>query len=593
MNHVDSLGMGSLDSESKRLFLDSQRRVSEFRAPHSVTLMKLVATRRGQVILFAGGAHLSCTLVNSLMEASAFHQVKKGSLPSSSELLERGEVTCLCAVALPASDYALGVAGTTHGSVVLFIIDGTSISKIKEVPMQSISGGSISITDSIRDVVIGMDPTGRLEFVAVASKSTLVVADIHHFLDEEFGSRFGLRSIPSGGSLYPHLSNTLVSSFTQCTVAKILAPLRHHAAFALDVALVVVLSGGTVRYVERTASGASVAFLQQHQQLRQSSMSSYGYHHKASMNGQIGRSTNPEAEGVEGTDPLMRSANIEYQYDLSPLALETSRPDREDSSSGNVYVNDATLIFNATSGCMDLFLVGSQQQVLPTRLRRGVDSLLSSPVSASGVLGDDMHGTLGSLAALDGNGRDSGAFSPQTAAPAAWWALTEQAVHPQATLEGLAKYKMKFYQGEDHERHMTDYVTSLNAHTISRCERIIPSQLKGRTGLSELNGLGISNVAASSSFLPSSSGECSSVVSVGGDLYTCCMSPVTQKPSPEVRLDSPALRTLPMLQYYGSTGGAIVESVLMDFSSLNADNSTGGKPIVLAASGSTLLMWVC
>lgn len=657
------------------------RKSRDLRAAHPVTTVKTVSTRGGRILVLAGGAHISSAFLHHCLPSCSpsfdrTSKLQQGMRPGNSGepfamticggpttrvpigdstvAIERGEVTCLAVASLPSSDYAVGIAGTTQGTAVVFLVHGNTVHKTKEIPLSSISKGTIPITDSVRDIVIGMDPAGRPEFVGLATRRAVVLADVQLFLDEAMETKCGFSfQSPSGSSSSSPLprrvlSDTLVATFTQSPVVRLLCPQRYHASFTMDIALIVVLSSGTIRYIERSVSGGAVGeLLEQHHRRWQGSSSMYGYR-TAGGGGGVGEDdTNDYLQ-------LPVIPHVSYRYSMSPVALETTTPPSASSSGvqsagnqrhGGITVNDAALMYNPSTGCMDLVLVGVQHSPSRPALAGVVlgesglfssSSMPASPTGAGAASGSAasirregmarLPGTLGavslavssplpssSLMMNSGGGITSGLHTnanmdfgrhtksassnwmapQQVGAGSAWWALTERVVLPQGTLYCLSRRWCTHYKGEDHECTIADCVTSLTPHTVSRSERLTTM---GAGGI-ECIGLGLSTVeivsAAGTIPTPGSSAfdlSPTAAVSLGGDLFLGTFSAV-HSANPATSAGDAVTASLPMLRRVGTTGGTAIEAIVIDRPSQVARGADAFGNVAVTAAGSTITLW--
>lgn len=641
----------------------------DLRAAHPVTSVKTVSTRAGRILVLAGGAHISSAFVHQCLPSCSPNfassrcqqEARRGKsevdssticggpttrvpVGDSTVALERGEVTCLAVASLPSSEYAVGIAGTTQGTAVVFLVHGNSVHKTKELSLSSLSKGTILITDSVRDIVIGMDPAGRPEFVGLATRRAVVLADVQLFLDEMTEAKCGFSFQPpssSSSSTLPRrvLSDTLVLTFTQSPVIRLLCPQRYHASFTMDIALLVVLSSGTIRYIERSVSGGAVGdLLEEHHRRWQESSSMYGYR----------AGVGPQDKDTNDYLQLPVIPHVSYLYSLSPVTLETATvsssstgaPGAGNQRHGGITVNDAALMFNASSGCMDLVLVGVQHS--PSRpalagVVTGESGLLSSssvpgsPTSASGNNATTVRregaprlpGTLGAVSLAVSSplpssslivGSSGGLSGPnsnmdlgrrrcgskssswtavqQVGSGSAWWALTERVVLPQGTLYCLSRRWCKHYNGEDHECTIADCVTSLTPHTISRTERLTT---RGGGGV-ECAGLGLSGVevvsAAGATATPGSAFDMTptAVVSLGGGLFLGSFSAV-HSANPTTSAGNAVTASLPMLRRFGSTGGSTIEAISIDRPSQVPRGADVFGSVAITAAGSTITIW--
>eukprot|EP00796_Vickermania_ingenoplastis_P012009 gene12009-8271_t len=523
-----------------------------WRAPHPVTLVRTVATGHDRVLVMAGGPYISAAPLYALCNSAALGPASRVGCPTSrvpageNACLDAGEVTCLAVCGLPASECALAIAGTTHGTLAVLLVGRCTVHKVSEVALAGLSRGAVGLGESLRDVTIGMDPAGRPEFVAAATQCALIVADIQQVVDGLTETRCGLSFDASQIPGPRPVSETLVATFPESSVVRLLCPTRCHAAFTMDIALVVILSSGTVRYVERDVSGGAVALLREHHYQRQGTHSAYGFRQ-----GQA----DVDAPGNGACDGCHPPAipHVLYSYRLATLAVETCTARRAGAAvRSGVTVNDAALVYNEASGCMDLVLVGAQQQA-PTGLGRTSPRPGSPMRRTSGTLGAVALGVhSGPLPSRLVSGGP--VAPPASSCSVAWWALTERAVLPLGTLYSMAKRWCRHYHGEDHICTLADCVTSFAAHTVSRAER-----------LSGLGG-GSSGLAALAPAPDGDAGTPMGIVAMGSDLFLGAFAAVQQPSQPASELGpSDTAPGLPALQHLASTGHRVVEAIAVDW----------------------------
>lgn len=645
-----------------------RRKIHDFRVPHPVNTVKSVLTRRGCAIIMAGGSHVSCALFQSFfqgLENDAEFSSAEGCMGRSitcipaveTAVLDHGEVTCMDLVTLPASEYAIGVIGTTEGCVAVVLIHGGSLFKTMEVPMSAISKGAIPCTQSIRDIAIGLDPAGRPEFVAVATRRTAVVADISYFVNVEeltsdirncayFNRTNG--TVPSSASWptasysasSPHIRDTFVASFTQSTIVRLLVPHRHNASFPVDIAFLILLSCGTVRFVERTITGGSVSVLLDSHRGRQCKTEVYGHSYEQGEDKERTIRSNSD----KCTSPL---PHVAYQYTLASLELRTA-PQAISTCSPSVVINDAALLFNSATRCMDLVLVGAilaqpHNSLYSTSLRHfpgitaaGDDSYFSENSTAfsnktsssiekvrglywrsppplqrdassralavtlgSVSLGCKPQLSLSAPAALSAPfsvGVPSPAFPPVNIGGArAWWAVSERVVLPHGTLYSLSRRLCKEYNEENHQCTFSDCITSYSAHTKSWSDKIV---LKG-AGITGC-GVGISGVSIAV-FSSSPASENGAVLCAGGDLFWGCFQP--EYSSSDKTSNPGSMRdtigdsfSLPVLEAFGSTEGPVIESMTcVELSTsfvpgISASRTPDGC-FLISVAGSVITLW--
>lgn len=310
-----------------------------------------------------------------------------------------GLITALTVVALPGGVKALGVVGTTAGTLVAFLIAGgheadhrsSSSSTHRNAALQLTIvcelrlSDHFPITGTVRGVCLGMDPAGRPEFVAASTRTTVMVLDVMTLGGEEVATsvRTATAATPSWweGSLpvvRRDCSAPFCAPFAKAEVVKILAPQRAHAAFAMDIALVVVLADSTLHYVTRAVSGGSVQLLHAYHEERQAigsahlaEISGVGPRAVSDLHMEAALAANQTQAIREGLLTAPRAAaHVHYAYRLSPILVTVSQTVPTSAAPGStavgrgyndmgVVVNDATFYYHAAGGRMDLILCGS------------------------------------------------------------------------------------------------------------------------------------------------------------------------------------------------------------------------------------------
>lgn len=639
-----------------------RRKIHDFRAPHPVTLVKSVNLTQECFIVFCGGSQISCcpfhcfflnleNLNTSLIEECGEESIF--SVPTLETIvLDQGEVTCMDFATLPALDCAVGVVGTTVGTVAVIIFHSGNVRKVVEVSMTALSKGSILASHSIWDIAIGLDPAGRPEFVAVSTCQTVVVSDISCFLDIEklmsdplFCSPFNRSKtsgspssifLPSAPYCGPFQSprKSFVSSFTQSQIVRLLVPRRHNASFSMDIALIIVLSSGAIRFVERTVIGGSTSMLLENHRCQQN---------VATTSRCLSAKVSLDRKNVINNDlssPTTSFSHVMYKYTLAPLELEVSSKASAASSSPLVVINDATLMYNSVTSCMDLVLAGGiplQQQnssyssslrqfpgvmstgddnfcpdrtsgigsKVPTAVERVGSSFFLPPSSQRDLSSRTVAGTLGAISlgcasypslpasVLPSSPLSSGKLSQSDSlihlgGTRAWWAISERVVLPHGTLYSLSHQQCKEYNGVNHVCTFSDCITSLCALTSSWMDKIA---LKG-AGVAGF-GVGLSGVSISS--FSSSPAMGGAVFCAAGDLF---WSPFrSEYASTAQKLSTPdGSFSLPTLESFGSTGGPPIESitVVSVSSSFIPSVCTAIAPngsILITCAGSTITLW--
>ncbi|KPI82969.1 hypothetical protein ABL78_8014 [Leptomonas seymouri] len=437
--------------------------------------------------------------------------------------LRAGEVTSLCVATLPGTDTSLAVVGSTVGTIAMFLIEGgRTLCKVTECALVKWSRGGITAQDAVIDVAISMDPAGRPEFVSAASAGCVVVVDVkllccgddddgggmerritrgEHDDEEDLSQRAPLR--PTGGDdwstsalrakaidalerpnaqlLRRSRSEVFVCTFAEANVVRILAPQRLQAAVAMDVALVVVLSDGTLRYVERVMEGGSVRLLAEHHRLRFAKGSTFITYASDSMHAAPSSTPGPSLYASRVTEQSSRSAggakemdsrafpHVIYRYRLSPYQVNVCRlsgigsaqgggpavSSAPSSAEGVTLVNDAALYFSEKDAVCHVMVAGTQLVPMSRAVSR------SSPHAA---LGSGMHSAvdLASSAAAGWTlGRmlqENGALSSSSigggvgSRALGWWAVVHNAVLPRFTFDRAALERQAFQQHQRNQQ---------------------------------------------------------------------------------------------------------------------------------------------
>lgn len=401
--------------------------------------------------------------------------------------LDVGEVTCLYATPLPRTEMSLAVVGTSVGSVALLLVDGSrALYRLRETPLLPFSRGRVTTEDVVMDVAIGIDPAGRPEFVVAATATCVVLLDVQKWCSDEptgldVGSGTGrasaglgeegwasdalrvkgVKALLSGGpgTVQRSCGDDFCAVFTEAPVVRVLVPQRLGAAVAIDVAAVVVLSNGTLRYIKRVVTGGSVRVLEeQHRQRRARGAAWAPY--------------NPEerlgATGVAAPSfPDSRTLpHIVYHYELSSLRFNVCRADGENETGapGVVkVVNDAALFYSEKDGVAHVALAGTKM-VSSAAPRATPQS--SSPLPSAMHKGP----TMGSLAAS--------VYRSGTFQALGWLAIANNVVLPQCTLDRPRLEREAGVQASDVRQlgegvspfmiHVQDCVTSLNNAATQR-----------------------------------------------------------------------------------------------------------------------------
>ncbi|KEG05330.1 hypothetical protein DQ04_23441000, partial [Trypanosoma grayi] len=224
--------------------------------------------------------------------------------------------------------------------------------KVCETPLSEYSDGLISAEDAVGDVCVGFDPAGRPEFIAAASATSVVVVDTQCF-DESLRANATEAVVQAFAKQQPQHhqsrrppSETFCASFAAAEVVRVLVPERYHAAFAVDVALVIVFDNGEVRYVERNVVGGAVQLLLEHHRQRQARQSEVG----VSML-RDGDSDDPRA-----------LPHVLYAYNLSSVVHNVCVTAAGSHAAAHFVVNDAALCYDAAGQQMRLVVAGAETQ---------------------------------------------------------------------------------------------------------------------------------------------------------------------------------------------------------------------------------------
>lgn len=331
---------------------------------HPVSFVRTVNLPCGCVTVAAGAGVVSAGVVKSLLRplSVADGEVVDDSgvsVPSGEMetiVVTSGLVTCMTVSLLPGGGAALGVVGTSQGSLCLFVVESGSggrppaLFKICEISLLEYSNGLISAEDAVTDVCIGFDPAGRPEFIAAAAVMCVVVVDTQHF-DESFKAKATegvVQALTKRHLSHVGLSTseTFCVSFSTADVIRILVPERYHAAFAVDVALVIVLDNGDVRYVERSVVGGSVQLLLEHHKQRQARQS------------EVGLSMLLDDSLTHGGPRAL--PHVLYAYHLSTLVHNVCALAVGSHAAANIVLNDAALCYDSTAHQMRLIVAGAE-----------------------------------------------------------------------------------------------------------------------------------------------------------------------------------------------------------------------------------------
>ncbi|CCD13609.1 unnamed protein product, partial [Trypanosoma congolense IL3000] len=345
--------------------------------PHSVDAICSVELPCGSVVLAAGGCVVSAELVSSLMHPYERSGAPQSSFPhseptaatgdSSSEMptliASSGLITCMDITLLPGGATALCAMGTSCGSLCLFVVEsrptgGTpALCKVSETPLCEYTDGLISAEDIVVDVCIGLDPAGRPEFVSAATSNVVVVIDTQYFDDSlkanatEAVSRVVVRPPPhSAYTTERPFSETFYASFSATEVVRVVAPQRHHASFAVDVALLIVFDNGDLRYVARHVVGGSLQILTEHHRQRQLRHSKIGLD-------MVLRDNEFSSNASRGPLAL---PHVLYAYSLSAVSHNVCTTAAGPNAAAHKVVNSAALFFDAATEQMRLVVSGTE-----------------------------------------------------------------------------------------------------------------------------------------------------------------------------------------------------------------------------------------
>jgi hypothetical protein len=407
--------------------------------------------------------------------------------------LQAGEVTCLCVAALPGTDTAIAVVGSTVGTIALFLIEGSrTLWKVAECSLVKWSRGCITAQDAVVDVAFSMDPAGRPEFVSAASATCVVVVDVQLLYrgdreEEEVSGSDGDDVAESCGDAWsrstlrakavealerPHAqlvrrsrSDVFACAFAEAHVVRVLAPQRLHAAVAMDVALLVVLSDGTLHYIERVVEGGSVRLLAEHHRLRFAKGSAFIAYAQDSMldmpaSSRGGPSSTSSSSLPAGAETDSRALpHVVYRYRLSPQHMNVCQASARGSDSdasfstsssspagGITVVNDAALYFNERDAVCHVVVAGTQ--LVPAHKAAGrLSSLYGVQGSGVGSLVDAVAGaaagwTLGRIQQEKGTGAAAGHRA------LGWWAVVHNAVLPRFTFDRVTLERQAFQQAQ-------------------------------------------------------------------------------------------------------------------------------------------------
>ncbi|KPA77610.1 hypothetical protein ABB37_06974 [Leptomonas pyrrhocoris] len=438
------------------------------------------------------GYALSSSSIPSASPATALTVEQRASL-------QAGEVTSLCVAALPGTDTSLALVGSTVGTVALFLIEGShTLCKVAECALVRWSRGGITAQDAVVDVAFSMDPAGRPEFVSAASAGCVVVVDVQLFYrrgtdgdddgdveKEEDGVRRRFSSLPScrtEGDAWsasalrakavealerPNTqlvrrsrSDVFTCAFAGANVVRVLAPQRLHAAVAMDVALVVVLRDGTLRYVERVIDGGSVRLLAEHHRLRFAKGATFIAYAQDSMlagpsshsSAQRGGSSAGGADGVGEEADSRALPHVIYRYRLSPHQVNVCQLGNSAAAEWVTLVNDAALYFSEKDAVCHVVVAGTQ--LVPTSKATGRPSPPNAPGSGAKVSLDvaaraAAGWTLGRVLQEKGSGGSGGGHRAL-----GWWAVAHNVVLPRYTFDRAAL-----------ERHAFEQQQQLSSHT--------------------------------------------------------------------------------------------------------------------------------
>ncbi|RNC38056.1 hypothetical protein TcCL_NonESM12738 [Trypanosoma cruzi] len=334
--------------------------------PHPVVAVRTVNLPCGCVVLAAGGSIVSVAFLSTMMRslpleggAAVEEMCALGPLVEVGNLVfTSGLVTCMTVALLPGGGAALAIVGTSCGSLCLFVVESRAggnqpaLFKVCETSLCEYSDGLISVEDLVTDVCVGFDPAGRPEFIVAASSTCVVVVDTQRF-DEflrakatEAVVRVFTKNHP------PHvgqpMSDTFCVSFATAEVVRVLVPERYHAAFTMDVALVVVLDNGEVRYITRSVVGGSVQLLIEHHMQRQARQS------------EVGLSILLDDDPIRGSPRAL--PHVLYAYSLSDVVHNVCTSAVGPLAATKIILNDATLCYNAAARQMRLIVAGAEGQ---------------------------------------------------------------------------------------------------------------------------------------------------------------------------------------------------------------------------------------
>lgn len=408
--------------------------------------------------------------------------------------VSKGEIASLAVTPLPSasgasiSPFALGVVGTTQGSIVVFLLASTAgsfrLTQLAESSLHELSGGRLREDDVILHVAIVLDPLGRPELVVAGSSCGLIAVDTQR-LHPSLHAKAAPQLCGGSGSADDD-DDSVLRDFSASLVRRgvsevffffspaadiigIVVPEHRAAAYAADVAFLVALSDGVTRYVKREIGGGSVALLRDaHRRLQGSGAGSstsavlQDPAHSLLTNA----STHADRSGAGGNGGGGQP-HVSYRYAVSEVVLEarpgTSAPLRE-----GLCVNAAALYYNPFHDSMSLLLVGVAK-TSKTDSRQG--NYNSSSGSKSGNNGSvflqngpsfvDGSPAGGAENEEEGEGDDNetvGQYRMRRCArqyasqPAgslesfAWWCVIEDAVLPELTLSSAAD-RARFYRG--------------------------------------------------------------------------------------------------------------------------------------------------
>ena len=427
--------------------------------------------------------------------------------PEQRGSLQAGEVTALAVASLPSTDRAIAVVGSTVGAVALFLIEGSrTLYKVAERPLLSWSRGAITAQDAVVDVAFSMDPAGRPEFVSAASAGCVVVVDVQLFYrdeesNEEEDERRSAGMIHNGDGAgktelrgddawttsalrakaiealeQPHAqllrrsrSEVFACAFTEASVVRVLAPQRLHAAVALDVAVVVVLSDGTLRFIERVMEGGAVRLLAEHHRLRFARGSAFIAYAQASPLPTSANATANFSLTQGGCEADSRALpHVIYRYRLSAHQMnvvryaDTSAALNSGGVGGAPYarpggfggaaewvtvVNDAALHFSEKDAVCHVVVAGTQ--LVPTSksvsgtTAQGTAVDVTAGVAAGWTLGRLRHETKTAAAAAAGSTGHRAL---------GWWAMVHNAVLPRFTFDRVALERQAFRQSSHNQQ---------------------------------------------------------------------------------------------------------------------------------------------